>query len=159
MRRNVLLLFGMLLTGCPDSFLSKLDGGIGVIPILSTKPPNLDLAVLAAFGAERLLAETTNARVEIDPTTRDALTALGECADAIAYCYAPGASSIDQCFKATRVCETQRPWEEAGCCPATCRSAFHERVEAGDSERDAFEAVLFRNPDCFPGVRAALEYP
>ena len=124
-------------------------------------PPVLDVTVFAAAGAgaTRLLADVANARLELDPTQRDALTALGECADLVSYCYAPGAYSLGDCFDRSRSCLTQTPWTEAPCCPVTCKTAFAAEVATGASPRSALEKVLFREPDCFPGVREALESP
>lgn len=55
-------------------------GGTGGGLAFPSLPPVLSLAVFAPVGsgASKLLAEVSNARVELDPTQRDALTALGE---------------------------------------------------------------------------------
>ncbi len=154
--------------GCSTSLVPWADGGLGVTGgtggggSVSSKPPPIDLTVFAtSVGtlSTKLLTETSNARLEVDPTTSDALTALGACADAVSYCYAPNERSIGQCLRSTRACTTTEPWKEAPCCPPTCVEAFAAQVDGGASERAALERVLFREPDCFPGVRAALEAP
>ena len=106
-----------------------------------------------------MLADVSNARVEIDPTQRDALTALGECADLLSYCYAPPNFTLARCFASVKGCATEMPWSEPACCPAACRDAFNREVAAGLAPNAALDRVLFREPDCFPGVRAALEAP
>ena len=44
-----------------------------------------------------------------------------------------------------------------GLLPESLRDGVHHLVQGGRSEAQALETVLFREPDCFPGVRAALE--
>ncbi|MDP3500535.1 MAG: hypothetical protein Q8S33_09385 [Myxococcales bacterium] len=138
------------------------DGGTtGSGFVLPQLPPPQNLALFASIGAgsTRLLAEVANARVEIDPTQRDALTALGECADLLSYCYAPPNLTLARCFASVKGCATQTPWTEPACCPAACRDAFTREVAAGLPPNAALDKVLFAEPDCFPGVRAALEAP
>src|SRR5690349_143367 len=113
---NRLLLAVMLYSACklelpirPDG--GGIGGGFGGIGggngagggggsgggVVSSMPPVINTAVFAAVGgATRLLADVANARIEIDPTQRDALTALGECADLLSYCYAPGTVGISE---------------------------------------------------------------
>lgn len=131
-------------------------GGGGGTTTTPAKPPVIDLTWLGA-GASKLLVDAANLRLDIDPTVRDPITALGECADLVAYCYAPPTFSVGTCLSRARTCTTATPWTEDACCPADCKTAFLAQVSAGLSERDALEKVLFREPDCFPGVRAALE--
>jgi hypothetical protein len=134
------------------------SGGSGGGGAQSTKPPDIDLAVFGT-GATKLIADVGNSRLELDPTQRDALTGLAQCADLISYCYAPGTATVTQCFASTRKCLTQEPWNEQPCCPATCASAFEAELDGGLSPVDALEKVLFRDHECFPGVRALLEAP
>lgn len=133
-------------------------GGGFALPQL---PPISSLAVFssAGSGATKLLADVSNARVEIDPTQSDALTALGECADLLSYCYAPPSFTLERCFSTVRTCTTSTPWSEQACCPQACHDAFTREVTAGLTPNAALEKVLFRELDCFPGVRAALEIP
>lgn len=151
----------MVLTGCPLPSGTNDGGGAaggGTAIVLPQLPPAQNLIVFGA-GATKLLAEVGNARVELDPTQSDALTALGECADLLTYCYAPPAFTLARCFSTVRLCATSTPWTEPDCCPADCQTAFTREVAAGLSPNKAFEKVLFLEPDCFPGVRAALEAP
>ncbi len=135
------------------------DGGAGGgTSFLPRLPPVLNTFIFGT-GTTKLLADVSNARVEIDPTQSDALTALGECADLLSYCYAPPTVTLAQCFATVRLCTTSAPWNEAACCPLDCRTAFTTAVEAGLSPNAALEKVLFTEPDCFPGVRTALEAP
>jgi hypothetical protein len=126
-----------------------------------TKLPTENLGFFASVGssARKLLADVGNARVELDPTQQDALTALGACADLLSYCYAPPDVTIAMCWGRARVCQTETPWTEEACCPVTCRDAFVDEVNRGLTPAAAVEKVLFLEPDCFPGVRAALEVP
>ncbi len=125
-------------------------------------PPDLTPLIATVFGnrPEKLLADVGNAKLEIDPTVRDPLTGLAACADFISYCYAPPNIGIGECFERARKCETAEPWNEASpCCPVACQTAFDGAVAGGMSHVQALEKVLFREPDCYPGVRAALEAP
>lgn len=158
-------LLGVLLLSSCSPLPSGSDGGAGggsgggfALPQL---PPISSLAVFSSVGAgaTKLLADVSNARVEIDPTQRDALTALGECADLLSYCYAPPSFTLERCFSTARTCTTSTPWMEQACCPQACHDAFTREVTAGLTPKAALEKVLFREPDCFPGVRAALEAP
>ena len=124
----------------------------------SQTPPSIDLSAFGA-GATKLLADVGNARLELDPTRRDALTGLAQCADLISYCYAPGTATVTQCFASSRKCTTTEPWNEQPCCPDACAIAFEAELGAGLNHVDALEKVLFLEPDCFPGVRALLEAP
>lgn len=140
--------------------------GLSSCPLLpsssdSTVLPAGNLGVFSSVGnsARRLLADVGNARVELDPTQQDALTALGACADLLSYCYAPPEVTIAMCWGRARECGTQAPWTEEPCCPVTCRDAFVDEVNRGLTPAAAVEKVLFVEPDCFPGVRAALEAP
>lgn len=126
--------------------------------MLPTLPPVPNLLVLGT-GATKLLADVSNARVELDPTQSDALTALGQCADLLTYCYAPPAVTLERCFASARTCTTSTPWDEPACCPRACHEAFTREVQGGLAPNRALEKVLFLEPDCFPGVRAALEAP
>jgi hypothetical protein len=157
-------LLGVLLLSSCSPVGGTGDGGAGggsgagggfALPQL---PPIASLAVFGT-GATKLLADVANARVEIDPTQSDALTALGECADLLSYCYAPPSFTLDRCFSTVRTCTTSTPWTEQACCPQACHDAFTSEVTAGLTPKAALEKVLFREPDCFPGVRAALEAP
>jgi hypothetical protein len=124
-------------------------------------PPPIEVTLFDAVGSteQRLIADTANARLEIDPTVKDPLTALGECADLISYCYAPPAFDLTACFAQARTCTTQQPWAEKACCPQSCKDAFAAELAKGTAHKDALEKVLFRQPDCFPGVVPFLEAP
>lgn len=152
---------GVLGTGRDGGAGGGAGGGSGGGISLPQLPPVVSLAVFSPVGAgaSKLLAEVSNARVELDPTQRDALTALGECADLLSYCYAPPTFTLASCFSTVRGCATMEPWTEPACCPAACRDAFNAEVASGTAPKAALEKVLFRSPDCFPGVRAALETP
>lgn len=149
------------LTGGRDGGAGGGSSGAGGGFALPQLPPLSSLVAFSSVGsgATKLLADVSNARVEIDPTQSDALTALGECADLLSYCYAPPSFTLDRCFSTVRSCTTSTPWGEPACCPEACHDAFSREVAAGLTPRAALEKVLFREPDCFPGVRAALEAP
>lgn len=126
---------------------------------VSSLPPAINTDLFAKVGGNKLLADVGNARLELDPTQHDALTALAECADLVSYCYAPGSVTVSECFGRARKCTTTMPWMEAACCPEACKSSFDAEVAGGMGHVAALEKVLFREPDCFPGVRAALGTP
>ena len=89
--------------------------------------------------------EVAGSRLDLDPSQSDAITALGACADLVTYCAA--SSSLDDCV------------DRAHACPSACRVAYHEARSGGASPTAAFDRVWFETPDCFPGVREALESP
>ena len=129
---------------------------------VSSTPPDLTALLTAVFGtsATKLLADVGNAKLELDPTVKDPLTGLAACADLVSYCYAPPTVGVSECFTRARACTTAEPWNESSpCCPTACKAAFDAEVDGGLGQVDALEKVLFREPDCFPGVRAALEAP
>lgn len=118
--------------------------------------PDTALAVLGS----RVLANVANATLQIDPTQRDPLTALGECADLVTNCYVPGGADLAFCLELARPCDSDEPWKEKNaCCPKACKTAFTAEVSSGSTQRDALEKTFFSAPDCFPGVRALLEAP
>ena len=123
-------------------------------------PPKVDVSLLPVVdGAQRLLMDIAPARIEVDPTTSDAITALGACADLVTYCYDPGTHSVTECFQGAPTCKTDTPWTEDACCPQKCKDEFDKAVKKGQGEADAFEAVVLTDSSCFPGVAAALENP
>lgn len=124
----------------------------------SGAPPAIDVSVFGA-GATKLLADVGNARLEIDPTQKDALTALGHCADLISYCYAAGGATVTQCFARTAKCAGNEPWnEQQPCCAQKCADDFEAAMTGGMNHVDALEKVLFRDY-CMPGVRELMEAP
>lgn len=155
--RPLLFIAGIALAACGVKPPPVGDAGFK----LPMTPPPIDLSLFTAAGsgADRLLADTANTRLELDPTIKDPLTALGECADLISYCYAPPTFDLSACFTQARTCATQQPWNEKPCCPQSCKDAFTGELAKGTAHKDALEKVLFRQPDCFPGVAAFLEAP
>lgn len=119
-------------------------------------PFNFDLFP-SSGGNSKLFAEVGAARLEFDPTTRDAIVALGECVDAAVYCYQPGTQSLTWCVQRTRTCKTATPWTEEPCCPQQCKDDFADAVAGGAAPAKALEAVFFAKKSCFPGVSDALE--
>jgi hypothetical protein len=123
--------------------------------------PSVDFSVLPHDSSGRVtLIEIAGSRVDLDPSQSDAITALGSCADLVTYCTAAASSTLDQCVDDARTCATSTPWSESdACCPSACRDAYHQARNGGASDTAAFERVWFESPDCFPGVRSALESP
>src|SRR3954467_9060066 len=77
-------------------------------------PPDTALAVLGSH----VLANVANATLHIDPTQKDPLTALAECADVVTGCYVPGGADLAFCLDLTRTCDSDQPWtEKTACCP------------------------------------------
>jgi hypothetical protein len=136
----------LLCSGCP---ITELIGGGDGLPV----------ADIAALGSD-VLTDVSNGKIEIDPTKRDALTALGGCADLISYCYQPPGMNVAACMALARTCESDQPWgEKYACCPQACKDAFKSAVGSGMSGKDALEQTLFVKPDCFPGVNALIGAP
>lgn len=132
------------------------DAGMLILPNIPVPLP-IDLTLLPnADGAKKLLVEASGARLEVDPSSRDAITALGECLDLISYCYEPSQRNLQSCVKSAKSCSTQQPWTESACCPAACKSAYDAKVASGRPMLEALEDVFFTAPDCFPGVKEAL---
>ncbi|MDP2273008.1 MAG: hypothetical protein Q8K32_19885 [Archangium sp.] len=149
--RLVSLAAAVWLLGCPTE------------PSPYVEPPDspLDLTLFPVVtGGSRLFADVAGARLEFDPTVKDAIVALGQCVDATTYCYAPGTSkSVSWCLQNTRTCATEAPWNEKPCCPQACKDAFETAVDGGVAPADAVEQVFFVDKACFPGLREALEVP
>lgn len=146
--RPCLILAAVVLAGCPAE------------PSKYVEPPDplVDFSLFPSVLAEtRLFADVGGARLEFDPTTKDAIGALGSCLDAVSYCYTPGSKELSWCLQNTRTCATDKPWEEKSCCPQACKDDFEKTVKKGAAPPDALEQVFFEEKDCFPGVRAALE--
>ncbi len=149
--RLVPLAAAVWLLGCPTE------------PSPYVEPPDspFDLTLFPVVnGGSRLFADVAGARLEFDPTVKDAIVALGQCVDAASYCYAPGTSkSLSWCLQNTRTCGTQAPWNEKPCCPQDCKDAFEKEVDGGVAPADAIEKIFFVDKKCFPGLREALESP
>lgn len=149
--RLTLAVAAVWLVGCPPAEPS---------PYVEPPETPLDLSLFPSLtGSARLFADVGNARLEFDPTTKDAIVALGQCVDATTYCYTPGAQELSWCLQHTRTCATDTPWTEKPCCPQACKDAFEAAVDGGLAPSAAIEQVFFEDKDCFPGVRAALEAP
>ena len=146
MKRQAVLLLGLLLSGCGFKF-----------PTLPGLPTEKELeGMLPKLPSGRtVLIEISNARLEIDPATSDAISALGSCTDLVTYCASDG-NDLDDCVDSVRECATAEPWKEANeCCPAGCKAAYQRERKTAEPI-DAFEAAFFLKADCFPGLAAAL---
>jgi hypothetical protein len=141
MRIVLLLVSVTLVSGCEA--LKEPLAGINLLP--------------AVQGAQRLLAEVSAARLEVDPTVSDPFTALGSCVDTVTACYLPGVRDLSVCLASTDTCKTDAPWAEPTCCPAACKTALADRLAAGEEQLQALEGAFFGSPSCFPGVQQALE--
>jgi len=143
MLRGALLVCLALLAGC------------GKLPKIEL--PKIALESLPKVDGKYLLMQISNARLEVDPTTSDAITAVGRCADLVTHCGSDG-RSLDDCVAAAPGCKPDRPWkEDDDCCPSACKDAYEERRDGGAEPIDAFEHVFFLDHSCFPGLAAALE--
>lgn len=128
-------------------------GGGSIIPPISLPLPKTS-------DGKFVLIEIARSRIDLDPTIQDPLTALGGCTDLITNCYDPSSNSLDSCVVNAKTCETAKPWEAlAPCCPAACADAYATLRNGGTEELAAFDQVFFQQPDCFPGVTAALGSP
>jgi hypothetical protein len=127
-----------------------------------TPPPRRELATLplpSVGNGNLLVLEVPGGRLELDPTRRGPLTALGGCTAWIAACVAPPDRTLDDCARSAPRCAGTTPWDEAEpCCPAGCFEAYRRaRIDAppGEPALDTFTQVYFDDAGCFPGVRAA----
>ncbi len=127
------------------------DGGGGITVNL----PVVNVASLPRADAGWLLIEASSARIEVDPSATDAITAVGACSDLVTYCATRG-NSLDTCVSSARSCLTSIPWHEPACCPAACKNGY-VAARATLAPIPAFEKAFFEDLDCFPGLRAALE--
>lgn len=92
--------------------------------------------------------------IDLDPTVKDPLTALGGCTDLITKAYDPAAKSLDAAVSESKACETLTPWTAlAACCPSPCKTAYATARANGADDFAAFDAVFFQDPSCFPGVK------
>lgn len=144
----------LLLCGC--ELLKKVE------PPKITLPPipqiDVKLPLPKTPDGTYLLMELSQARLEIDPTLADPITAIGQCVDQVTYCYSPGTRSLDECVRSVRTCATSTPWMEViGCCPEACQAGYAAARSAGAQPATALDSVFFEKPDCFPGVANALE--
>lgn len=141
---------------------SRRDGGSSYarpepIEVPPISPPDLSGLPLDDEGLPTLpLGE--DASLSFDLSRRDPLTALGACADLVAFCVSPE-RSLDACMVYAPVCETEEPWLEEPCCPARCAADYEALRIAGEGDVPAFVRVLFRDIECFLGVREMLEEP
>lgn len=153
MRTALVLL--VLLGGC--DLAKKLEPPkieVPPIPVLDA----VKLPLPKTADGKYLLMQLSQAQLELDPTVRDPITAVGECADQVTYCYAPGTRSLDDCVRSVRTCATESPWGEAlGCCPKACQDDYAAERTKGTGAAAALDVVLFERHTCFPGLAAALE--
>ncbi len=151
MRRALL---GLVLLGSCDLVSKVQPPKIKIPPIPSL---NNALSLPKTVDGKYLLMELDQARLEVDPTLRDPLTALGDCADQVSYCYAPGVRELDDCVRSVRSCTTDQPWlEPVSCCPKQCQDDYATARGAGIDAPSALDKVFFVDHQCFPGVTAEL---
>ena len=131
------------------------DGWDGGLPSTVPPLPSLDLLQLPKVDAGWILIEASTARIEIDPTARDAITAVGACSDLITYCVSDS-RGLDECVAIAPGCHTAQPWNEPACCPSDCKAAYSD-ARTNDPPLRAFERAFFETPECFPGLANALE--
>ncbi|MFZ5471981.1 MAG: hypothetical protein ACOZIN_21340 [Myxococcota bacterium] len=149
MRVSTLVALGLLLSAC---------GTKGKNP--ETPPPLPGLPLPQLPDGKFLLIEASRARVELDPTVSDAITAAGACSELVTSCFDPGTTELDACVAQARGCSTSQPWTELlPCCPSACKEAYDTARAGGKEAFAAFERVFFLDGSCHPGVRTALEAP
>ena len=144
MARRALAASLLLLAGC--DVLSKIE-----LPDL----PKIALEALPKVDGKYLLMQISTARLEIDPSASDPITAVGACADRVTYCVSDG-KALDDCVASAPACATAQPWKESACCPQACKDGYLEARKTAEPV-DAFEKVFFLEPTCFPGLAGALE--
>ena len=153
MKRALLGLGLVLLSSC--DLLSKVQPpkiDLPPIPLINTS-----LKLPKTLDGNYLLMELDQARLEVDPTLRDPLTALGDCSDQVTYCYEPGVRELDACVHSVRTCTTDQPWlEPVPCCPKKCQDDYQAARNSGVDPPGALDKVFYVDHVCFPGVSAEL---
>jgi hypothetical protein len=128
-------------------------------PVAETLPEKLpeklpELPLPKTPDGKFVLIEIGKSGIDLDPTLKDPLTALGGCTDLVTNAYAPGTESLDEAVSGVKACESQKPWELlAPCCPTECKDAFAAARANGGEEFAAFDQIFFKDPSCFPGVK------
>ncbi len=141
----------LLLSGCKGVELPKIM--VPPLPAIDVKLP-----LPKTPDGKYLLMQLSQAQLEVDPSVRDPLTAVGECVDQVTYCYSPNVRSLDDCVRSVRTCLTETPWAEPlGCCPKACQDAYAAQRKEDVEPAEALDKAFFEKPDCFPGVASALE--
>jgi hypothetical protein len=153
------------------SLIALLSGGLGcneetngVQPVgnlVDYEPPapvELDQVGLPVLDNGNLLAFTTSGiNLEINPEKKDALTALGGCAEWISGCFEPGSRSLDDCVRSSPECATNTPWDESEwCCPLDCKQGYYTLRWDDVEDYVAVTQVLFEDGSCMPGLTALL---
>lgn len=149
------LLVSLITSGCSG------EGGTTAPPTVGqrvefTPRERADLRGLGLPNTEDghpILIQIPGAQLELDPELRDAITALGSCADLLMGCVEPEVRSLDDCFFSAPRCATDTPWNEgAACCPESCFVRYAELRLGGAEELPALETSLFVERTCFPGL-------
>ena len=144
-----------LLWACALGCAARVDVFDGGLPFTPPALPNLEVLPLPRVDAGWILIEASTARIEVDPTAQDAITAVGACSDLITYCVG-SSRGLDDCVASAPACLTDQPWLEKPCCPAACKAAY-TGARADDPPTRSFERAFFETPDCFPGLTNALQ--
>ena len=153
--RRALVLCAVLAAGCDFKKIEPPKIEIPPIPLLDT----LKLPLPKTPDGKYLLMELGQAHLEVDPTVRDPITAVGECVDQVTYCYQPGTErSLDACVASVKTCTNETPWVDPfGCCPKKCQDDYAAERAKGTLPADALDRVFFERHDCWPGLANALE--
>ncbi len=86
------------------------------------------------------------------------VNALARCSALVTYCYAPGERELDACFFSVPRCATAQPWKESdACCPDACWDRYEAARKEGRPPLAAFDAALFREGGCVPGLRSGVD--
>lgn len=124
-------------------------------------PPSVPLSsaslpVLA--NGNVLVTAAPGLSVEADERKRTPATAVGRCATWVMSCFEPASRSLDDCMRSVPSCSTQTPWDEAApCCPGACKDEYAATRRRGVAPYEAFDAVLYVERTCVPGLVAHLE--
>jgi hypothetical protein len=126
------------------------------VPALPAVPPLSDALPRDARGRP-ILAPAEEVGLVIDPpSSRGPIDALAACAALVAHCVSPPDRSLDACMLSAPRCSTERPWDEAACCPSACWDAYETERRAGAIPIHAFRRTLFREGRCIPGLAERL---
>lgn len=107
-----------------------------------------------------ILEETQGARLIVNTSRRDPITAKGACIALATHCAqrseTPNARTLDACWAYAPSCATDQPWlESAACCPRRCADLYARLRELGYTRLDA--TWLTMDSNCFNGRKEFLE--
>ena len=132
--------------------MSVVDAGLPPSPLVTAE----DLARITQFPRDAdgklILLEVGGVPLAVGEVRRDAIGAAARCRDLQTACILV-TPDLDACVAQLPLCGTDRPWEEAPCCPRACVSAYQEERRLGAPVLKASRAVFGSTHECFSGLQ------